>query len=39
MYYYNYRGRLAASPLPDLSLPRAEAGIPPLFLTAGDPVL
>lgn len=38
MYYYNYRGRLAASPLPDLSLPRAEAGIPPLFLTAGDPV-
>lgn len=38
MYYYNYRGRLAASPLPDLSLPRAEAGIPTLFLTAGDPV-
>lgn len=37
MYYYAYRGRLAASPLPDLPLPKAEAGIPALFFTADDP--
>ncbi len=37
MYYYDHRGRLAASPLPDLPLPRAEAGVPALFLTAEDP--
>ena len=37
MYYYHDRGRLAASPLPDLPLPPAEAGLPALFLTSGDP--
>ena len=37
MYYYDHRGRLAASPLPDLPLPRAEAGAPALFLTAEAP--
>ena len=37
MYYYDYRGRLAASPLPDLPLPQTEAGAPALFLTAADP--
>lgn len=37
MHYYNHQRRLAASPLPDLPLPRAEAGIPALFLTAEDP--
>ena len=37
MYYYDHRGRLAASPLADLPLPHAEAGIPALFLTAEDP--
>lgn len=37
MYYYDFRGQLAASPLPDLSLPKAEAGVPSLFLAAEDP--
>ena len=37
MYYYNFRGRLAVSPLPDLPLPHAEMGVPMLFLAAGDP--
>ena len=37
MHYYNHQGRLAASPLPDLPLPRAEAGVPALFLTVEDP--
>lgn len=37
MHYYDHRGRLAASPLPDLPLPKAEAGVPALFLTAEDP--
>ena len=37
MYYYDHRGRLAASPLSDLPLPKAEAGVPALFLTAEDP--
>ncbi|QUO38481.1 lactate dehydrogenase [Dysosmobacter sp. Marseille-Q4140] len=37
MHYYNHQGRLAASPLPDLPLPRAEAGVPALFLTAEGP--
>lgn len=37
MHYYNHQRRLAASPLPDLPLPRAEAGVPALFLTVEDP--
>lgn len=37
MYYYRYRGRLAASLLPDLPLPGAAAAPPALFLAEGDP--
>ena len=35
MYYYSYQGRLAASPLEGLPLPKAEAGVPDLFFTDG----
>ena len=37
MYYYSYQGRLAASPLEGLPLPKAEAGVPDLFFTDGTP--
>ena len=37
MYYYSVNQTLAASFLPDLPFPSAEAGIPKLFLLNRDP--
>jgi len=37
MYYYSVNQTLAASFLPDLPFPSAEAGIPTLFLLNRDP--
>ena len=37
MYYYSVQQTLAASLLPDLPFPAAEAGVPELFLLKRDP--
>ena len=38
MYYYSIDGALAASALPGLPFPAAEAGVPSLFLLERDPL-
>ena len=38
MYYYSIDGTLAASALPGLPFPAAEAGVPSLFLLERDPL-